>query len=141
MMRFGAGTGALVSFGLDGGEVVARFSSAPLAEVSPLSQWERERRAGPSKGEALAGRNAPDGCFMRYRFGSRRVAGGVSHSPIRASISSFPRTRTLWTNSNLTHPFLQRTIRLAFHCSTGHQHQSSTRATIDPGLAVDESPT
>jgi hypothetical protein len=38
---------------------------------------------------------------------------------------------------NLTHPFLQRTIRPAFHCSAGHQHQSSTRASIDPGLAVE----
>ena len=131
-----------------------------------------------------------------YRFGSRRVAGGVSHNPIRASWRGFPsdctraagptpldgtgilpvqhrleggttpdlvlrlqfvekrlnllapdwtesslrRTRTLWTNSNLTHPILQRRIRPAFHRSAGHQHQSSPRASIDPGLAV-ESPT
>jgi len=32
MTRFGAGTGALVSFGLDGGGVVARPSSIPLAD-------------------------------------------------------------------------------------------------------------
>jgi hypothetical protein len=32
MTRFGAGTGALVSFGLDGGGVVARPSSTPLAD-------------------------------------------------------------------------------------------------------------
>jgi len=32
MTRFGAGTGALVSFGLDGGGVAARPSSTPLAD-------------------------------------------------------------------------------------------------------------
>ena len=32
MTRFGAGTGAVVSFGLDGGGVAARPSSTPLAD-------------------------------------------------------------------------------------------------------------
>jgi hypothetical protein len=32
MTRFGAGAGALVSFGLDGGGVVPRPSSTPLAD-------------------------------------------------------------------------------------------------------------
>ncbi len=32
MTRLGAGTGALVRFGLDGGGVVARPSSTPLAD-------------------------------------------------------------------------------------------------------------
>jgi hypothetical protein len=42
MTRFGAGTGALVSFGLDGGGVVARPSSTPLADGRPSSQWKRK---------------------------------------------------------------------------------------------------
>jgi len=48
MTRFGAGTGALVSFGPDGGGVVARPSSIPLADgqsVKPVG--------AKSEGQAL----------------------------------------------------------------------------------------
>ena len=90
MTRFGAGTGLWSALAWTAAGSWRGPAPPRLRTASPSSQWERKRRAGPSKGEALAGRNRAGRLFHAISFGSRRVAGGVSHSPIRASWRGFP---------------------------------------------------
>jgi hypothetical protein len=116
MRRFGAGTWAVFSFGLEGGEVVARSNSSSLADGQPVKPVGAKAEGEALKERRLVRAKRHGRLFHAIAFRLKVGRMGVSYRPIRASKNFSP-----W-NSNLTRPFLRRRIRPAFHCSGPSHH-------------------